>query len=63
MSAIGCMGDTQYHFRIRSSGSGAGGTALMYARDHVGAPLVLAVRKHELDLHFTLHTDQFVLSY
>lgn len=38
------MGDTQYHFRIRSSGPGAGGTGLHHFRDHIGAPLVLMVR-------------------
>lgn len=40
-SNSGCMGDTQYHFRIRCSGPGAGGTSLKFSSDHIGAPLVL----------------------
>lgn len=40
-SNSGCMGDTQFHFRIRCSGSGAGGTGLQQTADHYNAPLVL----------------------
>ena len=42
------MGDTQYHFRIRCSGPGPGGTALQHSEDHIGAPLVLSVSDHTL---------------
>ena len=37
------MGDTQFHFRVRCSGSGAGGTDLKVTADHTSAPLVLMV--------------------
>ena len=40
----GCMGDTQYHFKIRCSGTGMGGTGVRHTRDHYGAPAVLMVR-------------------
>ena len=40
----GCMGDTQYHIKLRCSGPGDGGTSLQHSRDHIGAPLVLTVR-------------------
>jgi hypothetical protein len=40
-SNSGCMGDTQYHFRIRSSGPGGGGSNFNHFKDHTGAPLVL----------------------
>ena len=39
----GCMGDTQFHFRIRCSGVGAGGAEVKFSRDHHGSPLVLMV--------------------
>ena len=42
---LGCMGDTQYHFRVRCSGSGLGGTDMVPAREHSNAPLVLMVRE------------------
>ena len=45
----GCMGDTQYHFRIRCSGPGAGGTSLKFSSDHIGAPLVLTVSNSSTD--------------
>ena len=41
--APGCMGDTQFHFRIRCTGSGTGGTDLRPSNHHYGAPLVLMV--------------------
>ena len=41
----GCMGDTQFHFRLRCSGSGAGGTEVKVSNDHANAPLVLMVSK------------------
>lgn len=37
------MGDTQFHYRVRCSGEGAGGTGLRYIHQHQGAPLVLMV--------------------
>ena len=40
---LGCMGDTQFHFRLRSCGSGLGGTNLMHVSEHNNAPLVLMV--------------------
>ncbi|XP_064399646.1 protein DENND6A-like [Halichondria panicea] len=40
-SNSGCMGDTQFHYRIRCSGEGAGGTSLSHTHHHQGAPLVL----------------------
>lgn len=40
-SNSGCMGDTQYHIKLRCSGPGDGGTSLQHSRDHIGAPLVL----------------------
>ena len=40
----GCMGDTQFHFRVRCTGSGAGGSDLDPTHRHYGAPLVLMVR-------------------
>ena len=43
-SSIGCMGDTQFHFRIRCSGPGMGGMGMRHTEDHCGAPLVLMVR-------------------
>ena len=39
------MGDTQFHFRVRCTGSGAGGSDLDPAHRHHGAPLVLMVSK------------------
>lgn len=39
----GCMGDTQFHFRIRCSGPGTGGSTLRHLSDHYGAPPVLIV--------------------
>ena len=40
---LGCMGDTQFHFRLRCTGSGTGGSDLSHAHYHHGAPLVLMV--------------------
>jgi len=40
-SNSGCMGDTQFHFRVRCSGPGAGGSGMHHTIDHHGAPLVL----------------------
>ena len=41
---VGCMGDTQFHFRVRCSGPGAGGSKMHHTIDHHGAPLVLMVK-------------------
>ena len=40
---IGCLGDTQFHFRIKCSGLGNGGCSPMYTAGHSAAPLVLMV--------------------
>ncbi|XP_065909564.1 protein DENND6B-like isoform X2 [Dysidea avara] len=40
-SNSGCLGDTQFHFRIKCSGPGCGGTSSMYMAEHSAAPLVL----------------------
>ena len=43
---VGCMGDTQFHFRVRCSGPGAGGSKMHHTIDHHGAPLVLMVKEN-----------------
>ena len=58
----GCMGDTQFHYRIRCSGAGAGGTDLRHTQEHHGAPLVLMVSVSRVcvyahsDTHTHTHT-------
>lgn len=43
MFVIGCLGDTQFHFRIKCSGPGCGGCSPLYTTGHCTAPLVLMV--------------------
>eukprot|EP00118_Oscarella_pearsei_P012620 m.94468 g.94468 ORF g.94468 m.94468 type:complete len:560 (+) comp36816_c0_seq10:64-1743(+) len=40
-SNSGCMGDTQFHFRIKCSGSGCGGAPLVNSLPHKGSPPAL----------------------
>ena len=53
------MGDTQFHFRVRCSGEGAGGTGLMKSTTHYGAPLVLMVHHRSTIVMQRHHTLSF----
>ena len=58
----GCMGDTQFHFRVRCSGAGAGGTDLKVTSDHATAPLVLTVREDRQNSHSFTDCPSMIVS-